>query len=148
MSNLAEIQSMLDSEKENMPSGVYLKLCNKMKTLYEETEEKHQQTEYFCEVTYVYPIVVNTGDRNEYDIHIRTGKQIIKYTLEEIELITHKLINNEKSINSSHMVQMCDKIKLDERELKVYDSYDDDTGEPFTIIMHKNLDIIKLDIID
>ena len=106
-SNLAEIQSTLDTFKHNMEENAYLELCNKMKML-------HETTKVFCKAKVVVPQFIQrkikTADEDEvqgeddyyFDIKNKIVTIILQLDMEQYEF-------RKKSIEKEGYVDMSTK---------------------------------------
>jgi hypothetical protein len=115
-----EVQSLIDENKDNIPDGLYLSLCNAMKNLYKEEEKKDESTTGFYKVNYVYSGMVKEA-RNTYKMRVcRSRTEIITLKHEDADKMSREcvkygsLINDEDGIYEklSHYGD-CDKLSVD-----------------------------------
>lgn len=99
MSTTAQIQSLLDENKEQIGNGLYLTLCNKMKEINE--QECIDQGNTLYEVTYIYVKIDTDSNVNDLKSRLIKNTQIIQLTNNEFEYINSKIENGNCNYNST-----------------------------------------------
>jgi hypothetical protein len=55
MGSIAELQNILDENKENLPDGVYLKMCDALKAEFDQKNEEEKNNTSYYNITFIKP---------------------------------------------------------------------------------------------
>ena len=143
--SLTQIQSKLDSLKDQMKEGAYLEMCNLMKNMY----ETQQDEKNMYNVTMVIPTITKNIDddriMDDFDIHIMSKTIIMQLTKTKYEEIKSLI---DQRICKCYTVDTEDDIGLkipfgDECVNKLF--YNDDNGNESVLrVVNKAYCIINI----
>lgn len=98
----SELLTLIDDHKEDLPSGLYVKLCNQLKNKHEEETKKSEYDILYVSIKYIYPTLKPDGD----------GGHIIKLYKESeiIELIRREYDHMVDHWGCSHLSNIKNKL--------------------------------------
>ena len=103
-----QLMSVLDDNKEEIPSGVYLQLANLLKDKHEEEKKEEKSKYYFVKVEYYYPQFKISGGASMNEVSICKSTQIIQLETSQFEHFqgiwerSHTVCDSIKSLLHHH----------------------------------------------
>ena len=87
--NSHAIMSLVDENKDDIPNGLYLNLCNLLKKQNEEEEKEDR----FYKVTYLYSFPSQAQTSSFWDMNLRVGNEILKLSEPEYRNLQDEITN-------------------------------------------------------
>jgi len=142
MGSIAELQNILDENKENLPDGVYLKMCDALKAEFDQKNEEEENKPSYYKCTFIdtkFRLVSLSNMENNYCLQFCTFTRIVKMNDSSFNEIKDDI--DAKGISDTPFFN-CNK---DQRLISASDDDDDDRCSHTEITIDTRSSMVRIE---